>query len=33
MLARVYGDDEQQVWDELQKMENEGKNLTPFKKK
>ena len=25
MLARVYGDDEQQVWDELQKMENEGK--------
>jgi DNA modification methylase len=25
MLARVYVDDEQQVWDELQKMENEGK--------
>lgn len=25
MLTRVYGDDEQQVWDELQKMENEGK--------
>jgi DNA modification methylase len=25
MLARVYGDNEQQVWDELQKMENEGK--------
>ena len=25
MLARVYGRDEQQVWDELQKMENEGK--------
>ena len=25
MLSLVHGDDEQQVWDELQKMENEGK--------